>query len=667
MRPSVRGLAAASLAAAVVVVAVAADPTTAQPQVPASQSGGGRGMAPVVTMQPMRPPATGNGAISGVVTDAATKRPVTGALVRISGGPPGELRPRQMTDNAGRYIFTELPAPADYTLSAMHPDYLTGGYTAAPGQETTRVALVESQWFPRADLQLQLFRPASLSGTVFDERGEPVVGVPVRILKLVTIGGHTRRATGPVVETDDRGMYRAAELAPGSYVVHVPSVQITLAEGSVRPPTPPQRSLAIARAAGGLGAIIGHFPTPPVSGRGYAMAYHPATPSADEALPIALDYGESRANVDVQLTLVPTVRVSGTLTGSLEAIASMPVWLVPAGDETAGAGGEVASTLSTAAGAFTFLNVPSGRYTLIASRSQSEYSAGGGAGRGSQRLLPERGSVFNVSMVGGRVAGVPGLAYATRGRAGGAAFGRQAVAVDDRDIANLVVPVTSGVRVSGLVLWDGRQEAPAGLPAAPMIGLEPADGDLSLGFPQSGFVSLSGQAPPTPITFAIDGVLPGRYLLGTTLLAGSFSIEGAEWRGRDLLSSPLEVSGDGEVSGVVVRFTTKTSRLSGTVRDTNGAPATSGSVIVFPASPAAWDAIGFTARRFASVPVGAGGVYVHTQLPPGDYLVSAISAADRSKWLDREFLSTAASAAARVRIEPGAMLAQDLRMPGDRR
>jgi hypothetical protein len=103
------------------------------------------------------------------------------------------------------------------------------------------------------------------------------------------------------------------------------------------------------------------------------------------------------------------------------------------------------------------------------------------------------------------------------------------------------------------------------------------------------------------------------------------------------------------------------------VRDANGAPAASGAVIVFPASTEAWESIGFSARRFASVPIGAGGVYAHTQLPPGDYLVSAIAAADRARWLDREFLSSAARAAVRVEIAPGGIATQDLRMPGDRR
>jgi hypothetical protein len=165
-------------------------------------------------------------------------------------------------------------------------------------------------------------------------------------------------------------------------------------------------------------------------------------------------------------------------------------------------------------------------------------------------------------------------------------------------------------------------------------------------------------------------VLPGRYLIGTAVgaaLSAGFSLEGAEWRGRDLLSSPLEVSGDADITGVVVRVTSKPTSVSGTVRDANGTPATSGSVIVFPASPAAWEAVGFTARRFRSAPITPGGAYLHRELPPGDYLVAAISDADRMKWLNRDFLSAAAASATRLRIDSGTTIAQDLRMPGGRR
>src|SRR6185503_12952920 len=121
------------------------------------------------------------------------------------------------------------------------------------------------------------------------------------------------------------------------------------------------------------------------------------------------------------------------------------------------------------------------------------------------------------------VADMEGVSYATRGRSGVAGFGRVQFEVDSRDVTGLVVPLATGVSVSGYFLWDGQPNAPSGLTAAPRIGLESADGDLSLGFPESGFSRLSGQAP-SPLPFTIDGVLPGRYLLG--MLLGTLLVPG---------------------------------------------------------------------------------------------------------------------------------------------
>jgi hypothetical protein len=305
------------LAAGIAAIALMPSPTATSSSPSATPQGGGRGRgpAPVMVIEPPPPLPVGSGALSGVITDASTGRPISGALVGLFSSPADRLRPRQVTDEAGQFLFRDLP-PADYGLSAAHPDYLSAGFNAAPGESAARIVLEEAQWVPDANIRLS--RPASLSGTVLDERGEPIVGVPVRILTAVEIAGTRRWARGPVAETDDRGMYRVADLRPGTYIVHVPSVQITLADGAVRPPTPPQRPLAMAR-QGGVGTIVGHFPTSGVPGRGYPMAYHPAARSTSEAVPIALESGEARSGVDVHMALATTVRVSGALRGPPDA------------------------------------------------------------------------------------------------------------------------------------------------------------------------------------------------------------------------------------------------------------------------------------------------------------------------------------------------------------
>jgi hypothetical protein len=91
------------------------------------------------------------------------------------------------------------------------------------GSTSASISVATGVWFK--DATVMLCRPGSLSGTVSNERGEPVIGVYVRALLATRVAGHDRYAVGPLVMTDDRGIYRIGQLMPGRYVVMVPSAQ----------------------------------------------------------------------------------------------------------------------------------------------------------------------------------------------------------------------------------------------------------------------------------------------------------------------------------------------------------------------------------------------------------------------------------------------------------
>lgn len=170
-------------------------------------------------------PVTGTGAISGVVTDGVTGRPIAGAVIYVGmAGRAGGGNSRQLTDPKGRFVFTDLPAHDQYFLNASGFGYVNGGYGQTPLRPSqTRIRLAQGEWFK--DAHIQLWPPAAVSGRVFDERGEPVVGVPVRVLAQILVGGRPQIAAGLSTITDDRGAYRIAGLRAGRYFVQVPSVQ----------------------------------------------------------------------------------------------------------------------------------------------------------------------------------------------------------------------------------------------------------------------------------------------------------------------------------------------------------------------------------------------------------------------------------------------------------
>ncbi len=87
------------------------------------------GMA--VRAQQVSPRPAPTGAISGIVTDAITRRPIAGAIVSITitSGGPGAANPNsqraQLTDTQGRFVFRHLPPSDRYSLSVDKYGYFT--------------------------------------------------------------------------------------------------------------------------------------------------------------------------------------------------------------------------------------------------------------------------------------------------------------------------------------------------------------------------------------------------------------------------------------------------------------------------------------------------------------------------------------------------------------
>lgn len=674
----------AALAALFLAVAGSAQQPPPPPQparpAPAAPAQGGRGAAtgPSViggadSLLMEAPRAVGSGAISGLVTDGVTGAPIEGAMVVLtgSGSAVGQLSaswPIQVTDSKGRFVFTDLPA-SGYSLGASRPGYLNGGYRRVPGITSfVQLSLAEGQWFSQG--HIKLWKPAAISGTVRDERGEALVGVRVRLLVSSIVAGRERWAAGPVAETDDRGLYRFAGLLRGRYLIHVPSIQISLPSGEVAlyryPSMPVSNVLHVVRGADDSGVIAGLFPPAPADDKGsvYPSVFHAAARSLSDADPIALAFGDDRTGIDIEMRPVPSVSVSGTVAGPADNVAGIPVRILAAGNEPLGLPGDTGVTKSDSAGRFTFQYIPAGDYVIIVSRSVAAYQVSGFVAQ-QEQLVPAGANPFglrlsNVGTSNGMVlngANMPGGADVT---------GRLEVNVGDRSIAGLVVPVTPTVRVSGQLEWDGAELPPSGAPLPPVVRLEPADGDVTLGIYFCSTSRPRPDDPPAPLTFACENVKAGRYVLANWGVGGTSShrLVGASWNGRDIIESPLEVSGNGPVAGIVLRMSSQMNRVTGTVRGADGRLAGEGAVIAFPASQAAWREAGLTTIRFRSANIGTDGGYQLSSILPGEYLLAAISMEDRHRETDPTFLAAIAGRATRVTIGLSSTLSQELRVIG---
>ena len=609
---------------------------------------------------------TPTAAISGVVVDAVTGRPVVGAVVSLSDLDDRlSVFPRMVTDARGRFVFRNLKASKGYYLGARRFGYAYTRYGwSAPGQsliinDIARIALTEGQWL--STISIPLWRLGAINGRVVDERGEPVIGVAVRVFTTRRVSGQPQLVAGPIATTDDRGVYRIPDLDPGRYVVAVLSVQSTvLSTTEERPIARPVGELA----TGGIGAsrgvsvsspgididgrhrlVVTNFATPPAPAGGQTRAYpavfHPAARNATEALPIEITYNDNRTGVDFQLRPVPSVRVSGRLVSSAGPVPGMLLRLLPVGSERLGFGSEAGTTMVDRDGTFTFLNIPEGQYTILAQSSVMDFTTGSTSIR-----FPDAPGFPGGGIAVGGFPGAPGLSYLARNGQPAPLWGRTAVSVGQRDIDDLVVQMQPVVTVRGRIVPE------PGTTVSGRVSLtaEPADGDPTSGQPRG------ETAPNDPsLAFTINGLIGGRYLIRPQSI--NLAVVSMMSAGKDIRDTGVDASAGQDIDDVVVTLTDKVAEIQGTV---HGRPGAVTAVIAFPAERQHWTNYGWRPPRFRTARAGPAGGFRITGLPAGEYLLVAVTPDQIDAWSDPQFLAAAAIRATRLTLAWGDKKMQDL-------
>lgn len=635
-------------------------------------------------------PLTGTGVVLGRVIDMGSGQPVGGAIVTIGatqmmvnvmqfgGGPTistsipmaidGSSKAstlRVLTDNEGRFAFLDLPK-GSFQFGVSATGYVGGGYgqrraTGAP----QALELADGQRM--GDVTLPLWKYAAVGGTVTDEAGEPVVGMPIEVLQRRVVAG-TRRFTGAASgTTDDRGVYRIGLLVPGDYVVAVAVTQasapLALIEERQRaatssqsgqvlssigaPQSPPGSSTTQQVGSTALRIALGAVPpAAPPSGRiwAYQTVFYPAARTVSEATVISIAAGEERGGVDLQLRLGAATRVSGTVSGPDGPVGGLALRLVPAGlDDLSSEGGwEAGATISDVGGSFTFLGVGPGQFVVRASRVPPTP-----VGQAATTTVvidgPDGRSTTTTST---RASGPPPTDPIL--------FANLPVAVGDADVTSLAVPLRAGAVVTGRLEFDGAAERPSP-DTFKAIGVSVVTADARTppalrSTPMGGQFDASGQV-------TTSGLPPGRYLLRGTGAPKGWTFKAAMYNGRDVSDTPLEVEGS-DVGGVVFVFTDRTTELSGTVQDGAGAVV---SVLLFPADDRTWVDNGSNPRRMKTARTTKTGAYTFTAVPAGEYFIVAVRDEAAGDWPDPAFLASLRAIATRVTLADGDKRIQNLR------
>ena len=617
---------------------------------------------------PSRSPqsATGTGLVLGKVIDVGTGKPVAGAVVTVGrsilgrqstsfgNGPSiSRLVPsaldgsgisslRVMTDGEGRFVFRDLPS-GSFVFSVSVSGYVGGGYgQRRPSGDAQTLELGDGE--KRSDVILAVWRYGAIRGLVTDEAGEPVVGMPITVLRRTTVAGHTTLApSGQAGQTDDRGQYRVGLLVPGDYVVAATVTQTTapLAGAIASQASPGSFPLGSSQSIQ-VGDVIRTIrpgvvaPGPTAGGRevAYHTTFHPSAQAADDATPVTVGSGDERNGVDLQIRLAPTIRLSGRVMGPEGLAPGVSVRLVPAGasSQASESGLEAGIATSDASGSFTLLGIGPGRYVLRAIRAPSPGRAGGvqGLARGAVPL--------DATVPSGRGPGpVDSLLWAV-----------MPIEAGDTDVTGLTVVLQSGVRLAGRARFEGSQPQPSGDAMKTIsVTVDRADARTASG------VSLS--QPPVTLDatglFTTTGVEAGRYLIRVLGAPSGWTLTAGVHEGRDISVTPVELSGS-DVTGVDLVFSDRPTELSGSVRNADG-PDGNAVVLLFPTDDQRWVDYGPNPRQLKTARVTHAGAYRFSDVPEGNYFVIAIRDDLADNWPAPEFLASLRPDAARITVRQG--------------
>jgi hypothetical protein len=620
--------------------------------------------------------ARGPAVVSGRVVDAVTGRPIPGAIVTPAGSAvvttaAAPLPARALSNGEGQFVLRDLRKGSIFLTATKNGYANTSLNQRRPGGSGQSLPIDDGQHI--AGLEIRMWRNSSISGTVVDEAGEPAVGVRVQAFPRRFVAGRKRYSAGAMTSTDDRGMYRIANLEPGDYAVGVPSTQTAVPTEIMDVFFGPgnasdRRRGELARELNGIGSAtvpagsqyaiaLGDqtFTLPPGTllplqqpGAGpmvYPTTFYPSAGNIGEAAAVALRSGDERGSIDLQLQPVRTARVTGTVMAPDGPAANVGVRLVPAAANLVAAL-DVATTLSNADGAFTFPAVPPGQYTINVLRPPREPVD---ADHGTRISVTPAGTVT----IGGNVP-PPGPPPPPPVPLDATLWARLPLAVGESNLEGVVVPLSAGARVSGRVEFDGTGDKPSGAVLTGIrINLDPADGsrlaDATLAF-QAG-------RPDEDGSFRTFGVPPGQYVLRANPPTG-WTLKGAFLNGRDLSDGPFDLEAR-DLAGVVLTFTDRPSSLTGHVR-TGQTLDPAAVVIAFPTDTSTWIGRGPYPRRVRTTRAGPDGVYIITALVPGEYYIAAVNEEGFADWQDPALLAALARVARQVRVVDGERRTQDL-------
>lgn len=599
----------------------------------------------VIGAQRSPPPITGATsvattamAITGlVVTAGEPSMPIGRALVTLSSPTLSPSR-TLVTDDDGRFAFSNLPA-GSFTLTVTKTPFAKTSYGAKrPGRAGTPIDLANGQ---RVDgIRIALSKGAAIVGTVRNSVGELVTGAAVVATPLDTARDPLRIAA----ITDDRGLYRIFGLPPGRYFVSVTASDPGPLEGTpAMSDEEMDRLLAsLERRMSGVAVDIKPGPTTSVGAEPRttgtpartpttsptasasstrrlvdAPIYYPSTPYADRAEKLTLGDGEERLGVDIDIRRVPTVTVSGHVTSPIGAMLPNTLVIMTRQDPS-GAPVDTVVSLDTQrrpddSGAFRYNGVTPGTYRLTARAA---------APGGTSPQTPSDEMLWALADI----------------------------AVGDADVTDVDLPLQPALHVAGRVVFDNHGLTPPADLSNVRLTLSDATGASTL-------LNTSSVRPDG--SFSIGRLLPGSYHLTSSLAASGWWLRSLTMAGRELLDLPVTIAPTTNIDAAVLTFTDQHTELTGKLQTAASVAAPHYFMVVFSEDPAFWTR---GSRRVRFTRPSSDGRFSIRDLPPGTYRLAALTDLDPDDLRDSAFIASLHVQALPVLITEGAQTRQDVQL-----
>jgi hypothetical protein len=225
--------------------------------------------------------------VSGMVIRSQDGTPLKNATVHLSNDADREHRIATRTSADGHFGLKNVP-PGQYKLRVSRNGYVDQELNQRkPGDPGATFTLRAGQRI--SDLVFKLARAAVITGKVFDEDGEPMVGVSVRAMRQDFT--HGRKGLGFASEntTNDLGEFRLFGLNPGRYYI---SAQLSAWDHVVGD-----------REFSGADKNAGE--------KGYTKVYYPSALEVAKASNIYVKEGEEVPSIDIFMKEVTVYEVRG--------------------------------------------------------------------------------------------------------------------------------------------------------------------------------------------------------------------------------------------------------------------------------------------------------------------------------------------------------------------